>query len=822
MWLLHPQREARVARALASAALLCFTFAMVACSTPSPPEAPDEPRGAVNEAHRSADATQRAAMEARRVAANAASHRPTDHRPLELRQRFGGPLPVGQRAVQAGDRLVVVHFLEHDAVAPQPVMVTVWDAHTRRLEHRIHPRDGDDRPVWSGIHREVELTADEDHPNRVALGVGDDRFILDVGEGRVSERLPGEGPGKMSTSKIRSGRDNSFHLAGSIEHPTTGETVELDLCGRQPSVDHLECLPAREDSHLDCGQTGLCEELRANQVIAVDGSDALFFVGSFPTDVFKYDAPQGVVGWIDGESGELLDLEIGVLDAPTRLIFSPDGEELVSGSYNRIYGVRFWSVRDGDFERALPRGNVADMTFSQDGSDLYVLGDWYRRTDQPAVFNVTRATYPKLEVKGTYSLHRLLGGAPESTDPPLQVRRLTTDSTDEPPAASDELPLLSVETEGGDAFSLGAQTGHNDGKTGVATCARDKLVAAIREDGGADIWDGSTGDQRTHLKVDGRKVTNLAFNPQTCALALSTRDPAAREDERDHGIQVWNPSDEELIAAFPAPDERVTSLTWLPDHRGLAVGRHDGAVSLLSLEHQTVVATPQEHDAPVSAMALDPKGELFAAGDRGGFLTTWSLIDPTAFDALAAESPAIDSYWARTGTEPTNRLETCKIEGVYSTLGPLPHVYGPSQEAFADLAQLLDSRLLERTLELHDSDADRRTKRAGPNLFVLDIRQAGGHREQRASEITIYATHHERLEPTSPSGWQIETPCDMTLVVPATPSRSDKDEVVIELRGDLRARFEDGPWREFDAEVVYDRKEERLELRGDDETLIWE
>lgn len=132
-------------------------------------------------------------------------------------------------------------------------------------------------------------------------------------------------------------------------------------------------------------------------------------------------------------------------------------------------------------------------------------------------------------------------------------------------------------------------------------------------------------------------VTALAYKPNTNLLAVGL------SDDR---VMLWqiDTNRAETIAAPAGAGGGVTTLSWTPDGKKLAVGRQK-SVNVYSLDTTyTLIADAvisQAVTAPVSAMTINSGGTRLAIGNSNGEVQVWSLENNRRVSQFDSSIPSI-------------------------------------------------------------------------------------------------------------------------------------------------------------------------------------
>lgn len=253
------------------------------------------------------------------------------------------------------------------------------------------------------------------------------------------------------------------------------------------------------------------------------------------------------------------------------LAFLPGGQKLVIGAYQ---SVSVWDVTSGMKERDLPkhRGFVTSLAVSPDGKLLATGCD-----DEAA------------------RLIRLEDGALLKT------------------FEHDRDPVQSV------AFSA-------DGKT-LATAAGDET--RVTRPGIAKLWDVESGKLICDFEGMAKAATSIAFADKGTKLIVGSADEKAYVFEIESG---------KPLGFFGGHSRPVTSIAMSLDGQaaitgsgGRAKGKNE--LKLWRIADGDVLATAEEHEAKIAALALSPDGKTVATASYDNSVRLWDVSPSSASNA---------------------------------------------------------------------------------------------------------------------------------------------------------------------------------------------
>lgn len=149
----------------------------------------------------------------------------------------------------------------------------------------------------------------------------------------------------------------------------------------------------------------------------------------------------------------------------------------------------------------------------------------------------------------------------------------------------------------------------------VAVSPDGQTLAMSHADGRVQLWDRSTGQERTTLLGGSARVWSLAFSPNGKLLAAGSD---------DHLIRVWNLATAAEPLSLRGHQGGVLGLAFSPDGRALASASADGSVWLWDVAAGRLARTViHSSDVIFTSVAFSPQGRQLAAGSLTGDLHIW-------------------------------------------------------------------------------------------------------------------------------------------------------------------------------------------------------
>jgi DNA-binding SARP family transcriptional activator/serine/threonine protein kinase/WD40 repeat protein len=273
---------------------------------------------------------------------------------------------------------------------------------------------------------------------------------------------------------------------------------------------------------------------------------------------------------------------------------SPDGRLLATDSLREPTTVPVLDLASGDLvTRIQGDGNVADASFSPDGSTLAV--SYTDTGGRPAVDLFEVGTWePTASFDGAADAYGRLG---------------FTDGGARLVALADGVGLTAWEVATGATVEIDAATVEDF--VPVARTATIALTEDLEEVRFVDVRDGRTVEV---LATPGVAGWFVAVDATGTRVAVTSRDP--RE------VSVWDRATHERLARFPNPS--ATWVTWSPDGR-LAHGSNDGTVRVVGRGDDPDELVLAGHSDGVTSMVFTPDARRLVSASSADETRVWDV-----------------------------------------------------------------------------------------------------------------------------------------------------------------------------------------------------
>jgi WD40 repeat protein len=289
------------------------------------------------------------------------------------------------------------------------------------------------------------------------------------------------------------------------------------------------------------------------------------------------------------------------------LAFSPDGQTLVSGSYDHT--VKVWNLKNGQIITTLDghKDGVNDVAIAPDGQLFFTAGG----TAQPNTNKVIKVWSMKtkkllLTLKGHSLGVTSLAIAPDG-------KTLVSGSYDK------TIKLWNPQT----GALIRTLTGHTSPVRSVAISPDGKTIAS----GGGSLKGDSDKTVKLWNLETGKLISSINGNTNVISFIGFTPDGKYLVNATDPKINVWDLNTGKLVNSFSVSDiESVTSVTLGKQGKTVVTTTLDGAVTMWDLTTGKAINTlveaasnPQNYDQlyPTST-AFSADGKIIAIGNGGG------------------------------------------------------------------------------------------------------------------------------------------------------------------------------------------------------------
>ena len=286
------------------------------------------------------------------------------------------------------------------------------------------------------------------------------------------------------------------------------------------------------------------------------------------------------------------------------ITFSPDGQTLASGSWDRT--IRLWDPHTGHLKTTLigHTSNIHSIAFSPDGQTLVSAGGdtiirlWDPRTGELKTTPTENKDWITSVVFSPDGQTLASGGAGGK----VLLRNTDTGELRETLAQHTTVIGKVVESV---AFSPDGQT--------LASGNRDETIR---------LWNPNNGRPKRTLTGHTGTVNALTFSPDGQTLASGSR---------DRTIRLWNPQNGKLKTTLTGYTDWINPVAFSPDGQYLACGRGN-TIRLWNTQTSEYKNISERHTGHILSIAFSPDGTMLASSGEDNTVLLWdvqTLLDQT-------------------------------------------------------------------------------------------------------------------------------------------------------------------------------------------------
>lgn len=158
--------------------------------------------------------------------------------------------------------------------------------------------------------------------------------------------------------------------------------------------------------------------------------------------------------------------------------------------------------------------------------------------------------------------------------------------------------------------------GHYASVNSVAFSPNDLLLATASRDRDIKLWEPTSGAEIQKLRGHTAEVRAVAFSPDGQWLVSGSHDTTLR---------IWRAATGHEVETLHGHQRPVTSVVFSPNGQWLASGSWDHTIRLWDLQHSRPAKILHGHRIGIASLAISPDGRWLASGSEKGEVKLWDL-----------------------------------------------------------------------------------------------------------------------------------------------------------------------------------------------------
>jgi WD40 repeat protein len=321
---------------------------------------------------------------------------------------------------------------------------------------------------------------------------------------------------------------------------------------------------------------------------------------------------QTIKVWDAATGAEVMTLRGRHTDIILSIAFSPDGERIVSGSFDET--VKVWDAATGAEIMTLHghRLAVADVAFSPDGKRI--------------ASGSNDGTIKVWDVSTGTELMTLVGHENE-----VWSVAFSPDGMHIISGSRDKTVKVWDAAIRAEAVTL---SGHRGGFFSIAFSPDGKRLVSGSNDNMIKVWDSATGAELMTLRGHDNWVGDASFSPDGKRIVSGSRDKT---------VKVWDAANGVELMTLRGHDNWVRGASFSPDGRRIVSGSLDGTVKVWDAATGEELMTLAAHNHKPCSVLFSPDGKQIVSGGWFGRIKVWDAATGAELMTLPGHKGLIPS-----------------------------------------------------------------------------------------------------------------------------------------------------------------------------------
>jgi WD40 repeat protein len=289
----------------------------------------------------------------------------------------------------------------------------------------------------------------------------------------------------------------------------------------------------------------------------------------------------------------------GHLRVVSSVAFSPDGQRIVTGSYDQT--AKVWEVASGRELLTLKghRRRIFSVAFSPDGQRI-ITGSDTAKVWEAASGRELLTLYGHSDAIGS------VGFSPDG-------QRIVTGSVDK----------TAKVWEAASGRELLTLQGHSDLIQSVAFSPDGQRIVTGSDDQTAKVWEAASGRELLTLQRHSGAIWSAAFSPDGQRIVTGSR---------DHTAKVWEAADGRELLTLQGHSGPIVSVAYSLDGQRIVTGSEDNTAKVWEAADGRELLTLKGHSDGIESVAFSPDGQRIVTASDDQTAKMWEVAKGLSAD----------------------------------------------------------------------------------------------------------------------------------------------------------------------------------------------